>query len=408
MTPMASRLVRKNIPKKKHVISAGKRTEDIFSARALNKGSKPTRKVRRINSPIEEDDDTNDDDTNDDNADDDNGEAEEERSEHGSDDSNGDMHDEDLDTCQRRLRDVCQWFKKSRKNGNNRPTPKNVEHYYKAARFIPRAIGPFANLIQVFQIGMRGDQGLLDAEDELISDLPPESVDEALQCYDTLLKLMPDLKDQLMSFKHDASTLESFCRYLKEAARSSRGVDISNIRHKALRYVTPVPAQAGCDPIPRLEELDHPHHCKKTTPGPASGRKSIADIYGMTKITPHNIAYICVLVRFALNLQMHWSERDSKFDTVEFFQNIVGLFDKPKDSRKWSDSTLKWWNDQVLRADTNENECANRRNGCNGLATLKEQCAARYRQAASHLSSPYVEGVQISNPASTERSGKGP
>ncbi|KAL6308597.1 hypothetical protein BKA93DRAFT_925798 [Sparassis latifolia] len=214
MTFMASGLVRKKIPKKKHVISAGKHAEDIFSARALNKGSKPTRKVRRIDSPIEEDDDTNNNDTNNDDADDDNGEAEEERSEHGSDDSDGDMHDEDLDTCQCRLRDVCQWFKKSRKNGNNGPTPKNVERYYKAARFIPHTIGPFANLIQVFQIGMRGDQGLLDAEDELISDLPPESVNEALQCYDTLLKLMPDLKDQLMSFKRDASALESFCRYV--------------------------------------------------------------------------------------------------------------------------------------------------------------------------------------------------
>ncbi|KAL6308596.1 hypothetical protein BKA93DRAFT_725335 [Sparassis latifolia] len=203
------------------------------------------------------------------------------------------------------------------------------------------------------------------------------------------------------------------------------------MRHEALHYVTPVPAQAGCDPIPRLEELDHPKHdrgwaqhlmarllcprsmlaefdrdrnafcrdveegiipidscewpsflypedgydpdnidtnllrspflvacfrhiftgCrsgKKTTPGPASGRKSITDIYSMTKITPRNIAYICVLVRFALNSQTHWSERDGEFDTVEFFQNIIGLFDEPEDSRKWSDSTLKWWNEYVF------------------------------------------------------------
>ncbi|KAI0281345.1 hypothetical protein BC826DRAFT_923149 [Russula brevipes] len=78
-------------------------------------------------------------------------------------------------------------------------------------------------------------------------------------------------------------------------------------------------------------------------PGPVSKRKSIAQILGMTKVTPRSIAYAAVQARFTLSDKEEWHEVDGNFDYRRFYESIVSVFESNPDL-PWVKKTLIWWN----------------------------------------------------------------
>jgi hypothetical protein len=101
----------------------------------------------------------------------------------------------------------------------------------------------------------------------------------------------------------------------------------------------------------------------KTTPGKAPGKKSLADLYDITEVTPATIAYAAVLVshnivlvraydpdrcfkcRHVLNAKESWCTHDGPFKSELFFKEIMRLF---KGDNTWTTETLNWWNEYVL------------------------------------------------------------
>ncbi|KAG6866435.1 hypothetical protein C0993_007509, partial [Termitomyces sp. T159_Od127] len=75
----------------------------------------------------------------------------------------------------------------------------------------------------------------------------------------------------------------------------------------------------------------------KSTP-----KQPIADIFGITSITPELIAYVAVQAHFALSSTSQWNMPDGLFSFQDFYYNILALF-YPLES-KWSLKTLKFWN----------------------------------------------------------------
>ncbi|OBZ74527.1 hypothetical protein A0H81_05783 [Grifola frondosa] len=75
------------------------------------------------------------------------------------------------------------------------------------------------------------------------------------------------------------------------------------------------------------------------------GCKPIAEINKMDRVTPENIAYVCVLARFILNDQREWHLDDRDFKGQDFYDLIVNSF---KDNEDWGGKTLKWWNFQIF------------------------------------------------------------
>ncbi|KAI0760924.1 hypothetical protein BD413DRAFT_701279 [Trametes elegans] len=68
------------------------------------------------------------------------------------------------------------------------------------------------------------------------------------------------------------------------------------------------------------------------------GRPSIASTYGITQVEPRTIAYVAVLVQFALNSQTQWSRVHIDFDSAEWYKQLLEPFKSPS----WAKKMLEW------------------------------------------------------------------
>ncbi|KAJ6552168.1 hypothetical protein B0H10DRAFT_2126112 [Mycena sp. CBHHK59/15] len=76
------------------------------------------------------------------------------------------------------------------------------------------------------------------------------------------------------------------------------------------------------------------------------GREANASIIGMTTFTPRTIAWVVVLVYFALSSKEEWNKTDRDFDYEEYFWTIYSLFD----DKEASQEIIDLWNKVVLGA----------------------------------------------------------
>ncbi|KAF4620470.1 hypothetical protein D9613_000628 [Agrocybe pediades] len=76
-----------------------------------------------------------------------------------------------------------------------------------------------------------------------------------------------------------------------------------------------------------------------------AGKRSQAELHGITEVEPEGIAYAAVLARQGL-VGHGWKPKDFSFNYRNFYHNIVAMF-KREPSLKWVVDTLKWWNKQV-------------------------------------------------------------
>ncbi|THG95369.1 hypothetical protein EW026_g6274 [Hermanssonia centrifuga] len=77
------------------------------------------------------------------------------------------------------------------------------------------------------------------------------------------------------------------------------------------------------------------------------GRSSHAQLHGLTRVTPHTIAYACMLTRFFCGSMVAWCEHDGTFSLRDFYYYIIALFEMDPDS-DWTVGTLDWWDKQVF------------------------------------------------------------
>ncbi|KAI0776302.1 hypothetical protein BD413DRAFT_677347 [Trametes elegans] len=69
----------------------------------------------------------------------------------------------------------------------------------------------------------------------------------------------------------------------------------------------------------------------------SAGHPPLIVSYDITQVKPCTIAYVAVLIHFALNSQNQWSRKDMGFDCADFYNNLLGTFESPS----WSEMTPK-------------------------------------------------------------------
>ncbi|KAG9118758.1 hypothetical protein FRC07_006564 [Ceratobasidium sp. 392] len=76
---------------------------------------------------------------------------------------------------------------------------------------------------------------------------------------------------------------------------------------------------------------------------PKRGRKGVATKYHMTKVTPAFLAYVAVILRFALSSEETFNEDGGTFDYTEFYSQLCEYLESPKFRTK-TDTLIDWWN----------------------------------------------------------------
>ncbi|KAJ7028906.1 hypothetical protein C8F04DRAFT_1289336 [Mycena alexandri] len=90
----------------------------------------------------------------------------------------------------------------------------------------------------------------------------------------------------------------------------------------------------------------------KAMTGRKGTRKPPSDIFHMGgKVTPRSIAYIAVLLHFALTNAAIWTSEYYKFSYPQMYNFIVDYFEAPREGtpqREHADKLLNWWNKQIF------------------------------------------------------------
>ncbi|PSS06871.1 hypothetical protein PHLCEN_2v3529 [Hermanssonia centrifuga] len=79
----------------------------------------------------------------------------------------------------------------------------------------------------------------------------------------------------------------------------------------------------------------------------AKGRSSHGQLHGLSRATPHTIAYACMMARYFCSSLTSWREQDGKFSLHHFYYYVVALFEMDAES-SWAVDTLDWWDRQVF------------------------------------------------------------
>ncbi|KAJ7017045.1 hypothetical protein C8F04DRAFT_1406333 [Mycena alexandri] len=104
----------------------------------------------------------------------------------------------------------------------------------------------------------------------------------------------------------------------------------------------------------KFEEFENipPEKRLKTTTGRRSTRKPPCDIFHMGgKVTPRSIAYIAVILHFALTNAAIWTSEYYKFSYPQMYNFIIDYFEAPRagtPQRERADKLLDWWNQQIF------------------------------------------------------------
>ncbi|KAJ3485689.1 hypothetical protein NLI96_g4781 [Meripilus lineatus] len=80
-----------------------------------------------------------------------------------------------------------------------------------------------------------------------------------------------------------------------------------------------------------------------STDGPSKGKGGKGKIHSQEEVTPEMIAYGVVHARFSLSSQNSWpmNGKDGSFDYVQYYRNVLELFDDPSDP--WCTDLLSWY-----------------------------------------------------------------
>ncbi|KAH9920298.1 uncharacterized protein B0H18DRAFT_1106292 [Fomitopsis serialis] len=138
-----------------------------------------------------------------------------------------------------------------------------VKPFWDAARFIPRAFGPFVNMEHILRLGLiisnnpdidLDDNGppICDAE---LQQIEKCELRDAFTTYNKLLTLCPTLKQLLPHAQMNAEDFKSVGEFLDQANRNARTDDISRLRDNVMKYIYEVKGiqipDSGLDKVKR-------------------------------------------------------------------------------------------------------------------------------------------------------------
>ncbi|TFY51238.1 hypothetical protein EVJ58_g10673 [Rhodofomes roseus] len=109
------------------------------------------------------------------------------------------------------------------------------------------------------------------------------------------------------------------------------------------------------------------------------GRRTLAQVYDITRVDEASICYVVTLARFVLNSCPEWKTKDGSFHGAEFWKNTSMLFE----DKAWRDETLAWWNEKALGIKIpgrRTSTTAIARTGPSSVSRLQQQRAARLQQ----------------------------
>ncbi|KAH9950132.1 hypothetical protein B0H21DRAFT_706587 [Amylocystis lapponica] len=122
---------------------------------------------------------------------------------------------------------VAEMSRRSAKNSSRDP----LKQYTKAARYIPRAIGPFENIAQAFQIGLRMDEADDGDLDDGILGLDPDARMRAKSVYDSILTITPGLSNKIRALEDDLDAVTALIEF------SARTDDVSSMKTHILDFL---------------------------------------------------------------------------------------------------------------------------------------------------------------------------
>ncbi|KAH7868124.1 uncharacterized protein C8R40DRAFT_1178152 [Lentinula edodes] len=126
-------------------------------------------------------------------------------------------------------------------------------------------------------------------------------------------------------------------------------------------------------------------HKVSNTPAPVpqsnkartSTKQSLAELYGLKKVTPQTIAYCCVLLRFSLSNAKKWGQ-DRSFNYEGLYNEMIDYFEAadPEDEevQKHLAELLQWWNEQAF---AEEDASGSLKPSFHFQSTLEEQRSAK-------------------------------
>lgn len=138
-----------------------------------------------------------------------------------------------------------------------------LDALYKTAKWIPRGISPFVNILTAFQIGLHAE-GQSDAdtsevgagngpesmtEQEENMQLSPAERSEFIRVYNGILDYTPSLRGLISEFQSEPASLGDLCALLDEHSRKARTQDCGDLRYSGVRYITPDPARQPIFPV---------------------------------------------------------------------------------------------------------------------------------------------------------------
>ncbi|GAV99753.1 hypothetical protein LENED_001233 [Lentinula edodes] len=116
-----------------------------------------------------------------------------------------------------------------------------------------------------------------------------------------------------------------------------------------------------------------------------STKQSIAELYGLNKVTSQTIAYSCVLLRFSLSNAKKWGQ-DRSFNYEGLYNEIVDYFEAadPEDEEVQVHlaELLQWWNEQAF---AEEDASGSLKPSFHFQSTLEEHRAAKAAAAAASI-----------------------
>ncbi|KAK7437004.1 hypothetical protein VKT23_006711 [Stygiomarasmius scandens] len=143
-----------------------------------------------------------------------------------------------------------------------------------------------------------------------------------------------------------------FVRFLYDDEKGARGAEQGLLKGPLLVQIYKrifLSRSAISDTLNEDDDIEPPPKRIKKVTKKRSTRKNVAEMIGMTEVTPRAIAYCAVMVRFALSDAATWGT-DEGFNYNRFYHCIVDyLEDNAPGSLgdKNVKKLLKWWNKQI-------------------------------------------------------------
>ncbi|KAH9942661.1 hypothetical protein B0H21DRAFT_710232 [Amylocystis lapponica] len=128
---------------------------------------------------------------------------------------------------------VAEMSRRSSKNSPQNP----LKPYKKAARYIPRTIGPFENIAQAFQIGLHTDEADDGDHDEDVLGLDPDARAHAKSVYDSILTITPGLSSKIWVLGDDLEAVTSLIDFFDHNQQSARTDNVSSMKTNILDFL---------------------------------------------------------------------------------------------------------------------------------------------------------------------------